>query len=52
MPLNTDNTETNFEFDDNLVDTSVSDAKWLLGSVATLGFFVIAVGLFASTLAV
>lgn len=40
------------ESTDHLLDTSVSDAKWLLGSVATLGFFVMVVGLFASTLAV
>lgn len=52
MPLNTDQSETGFEFDDNLLDTSVNDAKWLLGSVATLGFIVICLGLFASTLAV
>lgn len=52
MPLNTDQSKTDFEFDDNLLDTSINDAKWLLGSVATLGFIVIGLGLFASTLAV
>lgn len=52
MPLNTEQPETGFEFEDNMMDTSVNDAKWLLGSVATLGFVVIGLGLFASTLAV
>lgn len=52
MSLNTEQTKTDFEFDDNLIDTSINDAKWLLGSVATLGFIVIGLGLFASTLAV
>lgn len=52
MSLNTEQTETGFELEDNLIDTSVNDAKWLLGSVATLGFIVICLGLFASTLAV
>lgn len=47
MPVNTPAQETEYE-----VDTSINDAKWLLGSVATLGFIVIGFGLFASTLAV
>lgn len=52
MPLNSKTAETDFETTDHLMDTSVSDAKWLLGSVATLFLFVLALGLFASTLAV
>lgn len=52
MSLNTDHNETVFEFEDNLIDTSVNDAKWLLGSVAMLGFIVIGLGLLASTLTV
>jgi hypothetical protein len=47
MSVNTPSQETEYE-----VDTSINDAKWLLGSVATLGFIVIGLGLFASTLAV
>ena len=47
MPVNTPSQETQYE-----ADTSINDAKWLLGSVATLGFIVIGLGLFASTLAV
>jgi len=47
MPFNTPSQETQYE-----VDTSINDAKWLLGSVATLCFIVIGLGLFASTLAV
>jgi len=52
MSVNTDSPEMNLELKKDLVDTSVSDAKWLLGSVAALGLFVILTGLFASTLAV
>ncbi len=52
MPAQTDSPETEIEFEENLIDTSINDAKWLLGSVATLGFIVMSLGLFASTLAV
>ena len=40
------------EVDDNLTETSINDARWLLGGVATLCFIVTAFGLFASTLVV
>lgn len=43
--------ETNVNFEDVLIDTSISDAKWLLGSVATLGMFVLVLGLVANSLA-
>ena len=47
-----ENTKADLNQEDNLVDTSINDAKWLLGGVATLGFLVMSLGLFASTLAV
>ena len=52
MSVSNEDIESGIKTTDPLLDTSVNDAKWLLGSVATLGFFVMAVGLFASTLAV
>ncbi len=52
MSTQTNSPDTTFELEENLIDTSIDDAKWLLGGVATLGFIVIGLGLFASTLAV
>ena len=39
---------TTLPIDDPVMDTSVSDAKWLLGSVAAIGLFVVSMGMFAS----
>lgn len=52
MSTDTKKADSSYELEDNLMDTSIDDARWLLGSVATLGFIVIGLGLFASTLAV
>lgn len=52
MSLDSQTQDKNIELNDTLIDSSISDAKWLLGSVATLGLFVFLVGLFASTLTV
>lgn len=52
MSVSNEDIDSSLNATDPMLDTSVNDAKWLLGSVATLGFFVMAVGLFASTLAV
>lgn len=52
MPRNTEMMNDTIEFEENHMDTSISDAKWLLGGVAALGLIVIGLGLFASTLAV
>ncbi len=51
MTVKTETAESTFKMEDNQLDTSIDDAKWLLGGVATLGFIVIGLGLFASTLA-
>ena len=47
-----ENTNADQDLEDNLIDTSINDAKWLLGGVATLGFLVMSLGLFASAMAV
>ncbi len=52
MSVSNEDIESGLEATDHLLDTSINDAKWLLGSVATLGFLVIGLGLFASTLTV
>jgi len=52
MSVSDENIEVGSESKDHLLDNSVNDAKWLLVSVATLGLFVMALGLFASTLTV
>ena len=51
MTNKSDNTQSDLKFEDSHMDTSIDDAKWMLGGVATLGLIVMSLGLFASTLA-
>ncbi len=52
MSLNSENTNDKNEIENNLIDSSIDDARWLLGGVAMLGFLVMGFGLLASTLTV
>lgn len=52
MTPNTEQSDTTTSLEDNFMDTSINDARWLLGGVATLGMIVMALGVIANALAV